>query len=98
MTVRKLRAALTAILLGTATATGAALILTAPAAALTVSARTPIGQSFIGAPESRDCALQAAACRYNPHRESAGRRVSGSVQPDLSAIDAAAESGVVCWQ
>jgi len=39
MTVRKLRAALTAILLGTATATGAALILTAPAVALTVSAK-----------------------------------------------------------
>lgn len=39
MTVRNLRAALTAILLGTATATAATLLLTAPAAALTVSAK-----------------------------------------------------------
>jgi hypothetical protein len=27
-----------------------------------------------------------------------GRRVSGSVQPDLSAIDAAAESGALCLE
>jgi len=39
MTARKLRAALTAILLGAATAGGAALILAAPAQALTVSAK-----------------------------------------------------------
>jgi hypothetical protein len=39
MTARKLRAALTAILLGTATACGAALVLAGPAQALTVSAK-----------------------------------------------------------
>jgi hypothetical protein len=39
MTVRKLRAAVTAILLGTAAATGATLMLSAPASAATVSAK-----------------------------------------------------------
>ena len=39
MTVRRLRAAMTAILLGTAVAAGSALVLAAPAQALTVSAK-----------------------------------------------------------